>query len=122
MSVSTKRNLPSKSLVLIMGVAGVGKTTLSKAILRKLSLTYLDNNFIADPFFSETRSSAEYTALRRYFYEVLYRITSENLLVGNSVLLDVPHITHVQDPAWCLRISQMAEDAEAKLIVIRCLL
>ncbi len=120
MSESARRNLPSKSLVLIMGVAGVGKTTLSKGILGKLSLTYLDNNFIADPFFSETRSSQDYIAIRKHFYDVLYRITSENLLVGNSVLLDVPHVTHVQDPAWCLRIRQMAHDTKANLIVIRC--
>ncbi len=52
--------------------------------------------------------------------QVIYRITSENLAVRNSVLLDVPHITHMQKEDWRTFIQELAERNQATLVVIRC--
>jgi predicted kinase len=116
-----KKTLPAKRcLILIMGVAGSGKTTLAKAILRHLSAVYLDNNHIVDSFFPDTRSGRAYEKLRPNFYHALYTIAEENLKVGNSVLLDVPHVKEIQDARWRRFIERLAARTESKIIVIRC--
>jgi predicted kinase len=103
-----------------MGVAGSGKSTLARAILYNVQAVYLDNNCIADAFFPLTRTVRSYEKWRPHFYRALYRVVSENLAVGNSVILDVPHIKETTDPKWRRSIKLLAEIAKAKLIVIRC--
>ena len=108
-------------LVLVMGVAGSGKTTLAKQILRQVGATYLDNNHIVDAFFPDTRSGQSYKRLRPHFYRALYAIVEENLRLRNSVLLDVPHVKEMQNLAWRRFIRKLALRAKAKLVVIRCI-
>jgi predicted kinase len=108
------------SLVLVMGVPGSGKTSLARRVVEQVHWTYLDNNFIVDPFFAETRNAEQYSALRPTLYEVLYNVTVHNLSVGNTVLLDVPHVKQMQDPAWRERMHSIALSATATLKVIRC--
>jgi predicted kinase len=103
-----------------MGVAGSGKTALAKEVLRRISAVYLDNNHIVDAFFPDVRSGRSYEKLRPRFYEALYTITEKNLRVGNSVLLDVPHIKEVQTRKWQTFVKKLARSTKAKLVVIRC--
>jgi predicted kinase len=114
-------SLPKAYLILIMGVAGSGKSTLSREILKRLPAVYLDNNHIADAFFPETRNGLRYQKLRPGFYKALYTIAEANLKIGNTVLLDVPHIKEVQTRAWRDFIKALVKRTGAKLIVIRCL-
>ena len=118
----TKRSTRAQpTLVLVMGVAASGKTTLSKHILKDFRATYLDNNFVVDAFYPDTRMGTEYFKFRPNFYAVLYRITEENLVLGNSVLLDVPHIKEVQQSEWRTRIIKLTAETHAKLVVLRCI-
>ena len=103
-----------------MGVAGSGKTTLSRGILRRIWAVYLDNNQIADAFFPNTRMGADYEKLRPRLYKALYMIAEENLKVGNNVLMDVPHIKEIQRPRWRFFIKKLVAKTKAKLIIIRC--
>ena len=103
-----------------MGVAGSGKTTLARNILQQLWAVYLDNNHIVDPFFPTTRSSLEYLKLRPAFYRALYAIVEANLELGNSVLLDTPHIKESQTVGWRDFIQELARRSGTKLAVIRC--
>lgn len=103
-----------------MGVAGSGKSELARAILEHVWAVYLDNNFLADVFSPESRTDECYLAVRENLYAALYRITKENLRIGNSVLLDAPHIRQVQDPRWCGWIQKFVGDAGAWMRVIRC--
>jgi predicted kinase len=103
-----------------MGVAGSGKTTLAKEILRRVPAVYLDNNHIADAFFPETRNGRKYDQVRPRFYRALYLITEANLRVGNSVLLDVPHVKEMRTAQWRRFIRRMAARANATIIVLRC--
>lgn len=103
-----------------MGVAGTGKTELSRAILEQLWAVYLDNNFLADAFSPKSRTDEQYLAIRENLYGALYRITEENLRIGNSVLLDAPHIKQVQDPEWHGSIQRLRDSTGARLCVIRC--
>ncbi len=107
-------------LILIMGVAGSGKSELARAILDQVWAVYLDNNFLADAFSPESRTDERYLAVRENLYTALYRITEENLRIGNSVLLDAPHIKQVQDAEWCRHIQVLAEKAGAWMRAIRC--
>src|SRR5215813_4682614 len=54
-------------LILVMGVAGSGKTTLARRILRHISAVYLDNNHIADAFSPDRRNGSAYDRLRPGF-------------------------------------------------------
>ena len=103
-----------------MGVAGSGKTTLAKKILRDVRAVYLDNNQIVDAFFPHTRNGAAYAKLRPRFYRALYTIAEENLKMGNNVLLDVPHVKEMQDPKWRRFIQRLARRAKSQFVVIRC--
>jgi predicted kinase len=107
-------------LILVMGVAGSGKSTLARAILEQIPAVYLDNNFLADAFSPMSRSDESYLAIRDNLYAALYRITGENLRIGNYVLLDAPHIRQVQDPEWCDWIQDLAADSGASFRAIRC--
>ncbi|MCB0293292.1 MAG: hypothetical protein KDH97_23760, partial [Calditrichaeota bacterium] len=63
-----KQLLSRPTLILVMGVAGSGKTNVARSILERVNAVYLDNNFIADAFFPHTRSDAEYLKIRRNLY------------------------------------------------------
>jgi predicted kinase len=108
-------------LILLMGVAGSGKSTLAQHILRRICAVYLDNNHIVDAFFPDTRSGHTYLRLRPRFYQAIYTIVKENLQLGNSVLLDMPHIKEMQDPRWRRFIKKLATGSKAQIVVIRCL-
>ena len=103
-----------------MGVAGSGKTTLAKRILRHIWAVYLDNNQIVDAFFPHSRRGKNYEELRPNFYRALYRIAAENLAAGNSVVLDVPHIKEVRNPRWQKWLIGFGKKAGVRLIVVRC--
>lgn len=116
-----KRHLPRPCLILMMGVAGSGKTTLAKEILRHLWAVYLDNNHIVDAFSPDRRDGRAYEKLRPRFYQALYTIAEENLKLGNSILLDVPHVKEMQMAQWRRFIKRLAARAQAKIITVRCL-
>jgi len=107
-------------LILIMGVAGSGKTTLAKHLLHRLRAVYLDNNHIADAFFPQTRSGKSYEKLRPCFYQVLYAITEANLKAGNSVLVDAPHVKQMQERSWRTFVKQLVKRTRSCLVILRC--
>jgi predicted kinase len=112
---------PAPLLILLMGVAGSGKSTLAHHILRRVWAVYIDNNHIADAFFPDIRSGRSYARLRPHFYQAIYTIVKENLKLGNSVLLDMPHVKEMQDPRWHRFITKLANRSKAQIVVIRCL-
>lgn len=118
---SLRRYFPGRCcLILVMGVAGSGKTRIAREILRHVWAVYLDNNHIADAFFPDTRNAARYHELRAGFYDALYTIAEENLKLGNSVLLDVPHVKEIQSRDWRSLIQAIVMASQAKMIVLRC--
>ena len=116
-----RRRLSQPCLILVMGVAGSGKTTLSKEILRHVWAVYLDNNHIVDAFFPHTRTGRAYEKLRPHFYQALYTIAEENLRLGNSILLDIPHVKEMRMVRWRRFLKKLAIGTKAKIVIIRCL-
>jgi predicted kinase len=117
---ATKYHPQTPLLILVMGVAGSGKTTLAAEILQRVCAVYLDNNHVADAFSPQTRRGPRYNRLRPGFYRALYTIAAENLRFGSSVLLDVPHVKEVQLDKWRRFITRFAGDRAARLVVLRC--
>jgi predicted kinase len=107
-------------LILVMGVAGSGKSALATGILQRVCAVYLDNNHVADAFYPQTRRGSGYNRLRPAFYKALYTIAAENLRFGSSVLLDVPHVKEIQLEKWRRFITRLAGDRAAQLVVLRC--
>ncbi len=112
--------LPRPTLVLLAGVAGSGKSSVARGLLEHLQAVYLDNNFIADAFFPDTRRGVDYRQFRPRLYRALYRIAGENLNVGNSVLLDAPHIRQSRSALWYRSMLLRTKEAAADLVMIRC--
>lgn len=116
----TRIVLERPTLILIMGIAGTGKTTLARRLLTRVSAAYLDKDTLADAFFPETIDAARYVELRPALYRALYTIAEENLRAGNSVVLDAPHVKQVQIGGWRRWLKDLVARADAGLAVIRC--
>lgn len=108
------------TLVLLMGAAGTGKTTLAGLLIGRLQLVYLDNNFLADAFHPRTRRGSAYLRVRPRLYAALYRVAEENLAAGNSVLLAAPHVRQSSDPTWRADLADLLGRTLARLSVLCC--
>lgn len=109
----------SATLVLLIGVAGVGKSEFARSILGRVHLTYIDKDALSDSFSRESRSDPTYTAHRTQVYDALWGIAEQNLRAGNSVLVDAPLAKEMQDGAACERIRELICQTSAELRVIR---
>jgi predicted kinase len=106
MNTSTSNHHPR--LVLIMGRAGSGKSTIARHLLEVRPMAYLNKDTVWEPLLETVESRAEYLAKRDAWYELLYRLAEENLAAGISVLLDAPHVRQAQDPAWGAAMRSLA--------------
>lgn len=107
-------------LILVMGVAGSGKTRLSRALLARVEAAYLDKDELCDAFFPDRRDGDDYRALRPALYRALYRLAASNLAAGNTVLVDAPHVKEASSADWWRRMEELAAGSGAKLAVVRC--
>jgi predicted kinase len=108
------------SLILVLGAAGSGKTTFAQHLVPKLGCVYLNTDSIADIFFPGDRDSPAYRAANPSIYRALYDIAFANLRMGNSVLIDAPHVLQMRDPEWWTWISEECSRFGARLRIIRC--
>src|SRR5215212_4847931 len=102
------------SLILVLGAAGSGKTTFARHLVPKLGCVYLNTDPITDIFFPGDRDSPAYRAANPRIYRALYDIAFANLRLGNSVLIDAPHVAQVRDPAWYAWISAETDRLAAR--------
>ena len=106
-------------LVLVIGVAGSGKTTLSKMLAPKIPSLYLCSDTITDVLCASDRVSPDYVQLRPRIYATMYAIAEENLRLGRSVLIDAPHLPTIIGGEWPDRMHALAGRAGSQLKVIR---
>jgi predicted kinase len=109
------------SLILVMGSAGSGKTTFSHHLVSKLGCVYLCTDLISNVAFPGDRDSPAYMKARPGIYGAIYNIAFANLRLGNSVLVDAPHVAQISDPEWRTWVTGEAAGLSARLRIIRCL-
>jgi predicted kinase len=108
------------SLILVLGAAGSGKTTFAQRLVPELGCVYLNSDTISEAAFPGDRDSPEYLKARPIIYRTLYDVAFANLKLGNSVLIDAPHVGHIGDPEWRAWVISEPERLGARLRVIHC--
>ena len=113
------------TLVLVVGVAGAGKSTIGKQIAKKLHYVYLDKDTMAEPFVEalnpskQDRESVYYlNKIRPLEYQVLLDVAEENLKLGQSVVLSAPFGKEVLDPNWLEREMVASRQLQVRLKVV----
>lgn len=100
-------------LVLIIGVAGSGKTEIGKQISKRLNYVYLDKDTLTRPYtekFLETsspnqdpndRESTFYLEhIRPLEYLISLNTAEENLRLGNNVIVSAPFLSEAKMANW----------------------
>jgi len=112
--------LKPPALILVCGAPGAGKSTLARALMCRLAAAWLNSDAVIEPFFPDDRDSAAYLGARPSFFASLYALARMNLETGNSVLLDVPHVSQMRDAAWRRRMRAMCRATGAELVCLKC--
>ena len=95
-------------LIIFGGLAGVGKTTLAKAVAREWEAVYLRVDTIEQALrFSETLQGEVGPA----GYLVAYRLAEENLRIGRTVVADSVNPLNITRDAWLSVAADASKDA-----------
>ncbi len=116
-----EKSLIPLSLVLVSGPPGVGKSTLSQKLVKKLNLFYLDKDLIDEPFSPGERGDNYTKNIEPKVLESILGLSKANLLLGNSVLVDLPwsHILH-DSPGLIKSIVSLTKETTSLLKVLEC--
>jgi len=121
------------TVFLVIGPAGCGKSTLSRAIARRYGAALLDKDTVANRFTAlllaahgsspDARDDDEYylSTVLPLEYETLLGLAGDNLAVGRSVVLDAPFGRFVGDPGYLTeaRVRHGWPDAELVVVEVR---
>ena len=115
-----------KFIILIVGVAGSGKTTLGKELASNLtSGVFMSKDFIQDAFTKTERTGETYEKIRGPTFEILVNFASLQLQNGKIPIIDAPfsrnHNLTDKYKDWISPFKSVALDLDANLLVIRCI-
>jgi len=121
--------MAKKSILLIGGYAGAGKTELAKMVSRLLAWPLLDKDTLTRPLLERLsealcgdrndRQSARYVAeLRPLEYQCLMDTAFEIVSVRSSIIAVAPFLLEFPDKKWIDQISERCSDLEAELMVV----
>lgn len=110
-----------KSLVIICGHEGSGKTYVTKTLEEMIPITCIDKDDISD-IFTQSRNDDVHARTRDLAYNVMYDVADQQLKEGRSVILDAPFDADDFFPneAWVKRMREIAERNNSKLKVVWC--
>jgi predicted kinase len=125
---------PKPSMVLITGIAGIGKTTLCNQILRDWKpgesgkILHMDKDVFMKDFYSRVEPDTPYhtiiqdeTKENHFLYSVFYRLIEYELSRGRTVLVDNPHIKEfLWNPEWRKLMNSITEKTGSRLIFVKC--
>jgi predicted kinase len=99
------------SLFVFGGLPGTGKSTLAKAIARKMSATYLRIDVIEQALRNVSGSDTDAGGAG---YTVAYALAESNLLLGGAVVADSVNPIEITRNAW----REVAAQATARIVEI----
>ena len=113
-------------LIITVGLAGTGKSTLANLLARRLGLTVISSDITRKKLASipltehrfEEMESGIYSTSSRITYEQLFSEAREILSQGDSVILDASFI-RAEDRQKALK---LAEETQANFLVVECIL
>lgn len=121
-------------LLLVIGVAGSGKSEVGKKISKEVQYTYLDKDTISRGFTESLlmncsptkdpndRESDYYLQhIRDLEYAVTLEIAIENLRLGNDVLISAPFLKEAKDVDWLnglLRKFRLKNKVKLKVVLV----
>jgi adenylate kinase family enzyme len=111
-------------LLMIVGVACTGKTTLAKEISRKLQdSALLSKDLIQEPFVKD-RSSEIYKDLRLKTYDILVDFADEQLSNNVTPIIEGPfsknHQVKDRYHNWVEHFQKIADKHSTKLVIVQC--
>lgn len=126
-------NLDKKSLIIIAGCAGAGKTTVGKELARRLGFAYIDKDTVTKEYtdfiltqlgsFAGDRESDLYkNQVLPIEYRVTFKVCKDVLENGKSVILTIPFIGQIKDWSKWVSIRNEAgisDDIDVKFIWIK---
>ncbi|WP_129660592.1 AAA family ATPase [Rothia halotolerans] len=113
-----------------LGVAGSGKSTVSRELSRMTGAAYLDKDTVTGPLVefalnalgqdpSDRESNQIYLdQVMPVEYETLFALARQNLALGNSVVLDAPFVAYLADPAYLETTTAHAKWPETDIRII----
>lgn len=111
-------------LVIVCGLAGSGKTTVGKALARRLGAAFLDKDTLSRHFVEAMLASRDLSPgdresdvylndIRPLEYRVLEKASNENLAVGLSVVVSAPYVRETQEKRYFQNLIDDADGADA---------
>ena len=121
-----KSNKMSKIIVLIVGVAGSGKTMLGHELARMIKNgVFISKDFIQDAFTTTERAGETYENIRGPTFELLINFAKLQLQHGKLPIIDAPfsrnHNLTDQYRDWITPFKNVAGELSATLMIIRCI-
>jgi len=109
-------------LIILIGNAGTGKSTLAQEIAKKVQVCYLERDNIADQFTIPRHNfmNEHYKEhVRLQSYAATYKVAEDNLMLGNSVIIIGPN-SIIWDKQIQERILKTSEKSSSLIKAIKC--
>lgn len=108
-----------RTLILVSGPPGAGKSTLSKAIAKEFRCVLLDKDCVDEPFSPNDRGTLYKKEIEPKVLQALLNLVKLNFEVHDRILIDLPW-THVllHHPHWKLALEDFVAAVKAKLLVL----
>lgn len=118
------------SAYFVVGPAGSGKSTVSKAVARAARAAYVDKDTVATGFterlLEETGNDPHERDNNAYYqahvlpleYDTILRVCGDNLAVGTSVVLDAPFGRYLRDDDFLVSTARRLQWPAAHLVVV----
>lgn len=111
-----------KTLLLVSGHLGAGKTTVTESLESMIPVVAIDKDAMSD-IFSMSRKDEVHARMKQAAYDIMYSVADSHLQGGRSVLVDAPFNQEGEffwNPEWNAHMQGIADKSGAKLKVIWC--